>query len=103
MRRLATGAPLLKQGRPLPAMRETVAMIGSATVRAWGSRQGRQRKDRAVAACYGCLQPRSHVLNATETDLRQADKLMLMHACIRCILAQGRTHAGGVRDAPAAP
>jgi hypothetical protein len=37
LRRLATGAPLLKQGRPLSAMRDTVAMMGSATVRACSS------------------------------------------------------------------
>lgn len=35
LRRLATGAPLLKQGRPLSAIKDTVAMMGSATVRAW--------------------------------------------------------------------
>jgi hypothetical protein len=32
--RLATGAPLLKLGRPLSAISDTVAMMGSATVRA---------------------------------------------------------------------
>lgn len=34
LRRLATGAPLLKQGSPLSAMSDTVAIMGSATVRA---------------------------------------------------------------------
>jgi hypothetical protein len=34
LRRLATGAPRLKQGRPLSDMSATVAMMGSATVRA---------------------------------------------------------------------
>lgn len=44
MRRLAIGAPLLKHGSPLSAMRDTVAMMGSATVRACSrcSRVGRQ-------------------------------------------------------------